>query len=34
MSGDTAHQEKHFETYIVSRLQKQGWLGVCPGNGL
>jgi type I restriction enzyme R subunit len=26
MSGDTAHQEKHFEAYIVARLQKQGWL--------
>jgi type I restriction enzyme R subunit len=26
VSGDTAHQEKHFEAYIVARLQKQGWL--------
>ncbi len=26
MNGDTAHQEKHFEAYIVKQLQKQGWL--------
>jgi type I restriction enzyme, R subunit len=26
MNGDTAHQEKHFEFYIVQQLQKQGWL--------
>jgi len=26
MNGDTAHQEKHFEAYIVQQLQKQGWL--------
>ena len=25
MQGDTAHQEKHFEAYIVQQLQKQGW---------
>lgn len=25
MNGDTAHQEKHFEAYIVQQLQKQGW---------
>ncbi|MCI5103890.1 MAG: DEAD/DEAH box helicase family protein, partial [Algiphilus sp.] len=25
-SGDTAHQEKHFEAYIVAQLEKQGWL--------
>ncbi len=25
MNGDTAHQEKHFEAYIVKQLQKQGW---------
>lgn len=25
MNGDTAHQEKHFEAYIVAQLQKQGW---------
>lgn len=23
--SDTAHQEKHFETYVVSRLEAQGW---------
>ena len=23
--SDTAHQEKHFENYIVSRLEAQGW---------
>ena len=23
---DTAHQEKHFESYIVSKLQGQGWV--------
>lgn len=26
MNGDTAHQEKHFEAYIVKQLQKRGWL--------
>ena len=26
MNGDTAHQEKHFEAYIVAQLEKQGWL--------
>ena len=26
MNGDTAHQEKHFEAYIVAQLQQQGWL--------
>ena len=26
MNGDSAHQEKHFEAYIVQQLQKQGWL--------
>lgn len=26
MSGDTAHQERHFEAYIVAQLQQQGWL--------
>ncbi len=26
MNGDTAHQEKHFEAYIVQQLQKLGWL--------
>ena len=26
MNGDTAHQEKHFEAYIVDQLEKQGWL--------
>lgn len=25
MNGDTAHQEKHFENYIVAQLKKQGW---------
>ena len=25
MQGDTAHQEKHFEAYIVQQLQNQGW---------
>lgn len=25
MTGDTAHQEKHFEAYIVARLREQGW---------
>ena len=25
ISPDTAHQEKHFEHYIVSRLVAQGW---------
>lgn len=25
MQGDTAHQEQHFEAYIVQQLQKQGW---------
>ena len=25
MQGDTAHQEKHFEAYIVQQLKKQGW---------
>lgn len=25
MTGDTAHREKHFEAYIVARLQAQGW---------
>ena len=24
--SDTAHQEKHFESYIVSQLVAQGWL--------
>jgi len=24
--SDTAHQEKHFEQYIVSKLKGQGWL--------
>jgi len=24
--SDTAHQEKHFENYIVSKLQEQGWV--------
>ena len=23
--SDTAHQEKHFESYIVSKLEAQGW---------
>jgi type I restriction enzyme R subunit len=23
--SDTAHQEKHLESYIVSKLEKQGW---------
>ena len=23
--SDTAHQEKHFEAYVVSRLESQGW---------
>jgi len=23
--SDTAHQEKHFEAYVVSRLAEQGW---------
>jgi len=23
--SDTAHQEKHFEAYVVSRLKTQGW---------
>ena len=23
--SDTAHQEKHFESYIVSKLAAQGW---------
>ena len=23
--SDTAHQEKHFEAYIVSKLAAQGW---------
>ena len=26
MNDDTAHQERHFERYIVSQLQKHGWL--------
>ena len=26
MNGDTAHQEKHFETYIVGKLKAQDWL--------
>jgi len=26
MNGDTAHQEKHFENYIVAQLKKRGWL--------
>ena len=26
MNGATAHQEKHFEAYIVHELKKQGWL--------
>ncbi|WP_017429933.1 type I restriction endonuclease subunit R [Vreelandella jeotgali] len=25
MNGDTAHREKHFENYIVSQLEQQGW---------
>ena len=24
-TSDTAHQEKHFESYIVSKLESQGW---------
>ena len=24
--SDTAHQEKHFEQYIISKLEEQGWL--------
>lgn len=24
--SDTAHQEKHFENYIVTKLAEQGWL--------
>ena len=23
--SDTAHQEKHFEAYVVSKLEAQGW---------
>ena len=23
--SDTAHQEKHFENYIVSKLEAKGW---------
>ena len=23
--SDTAHQEKHFEAYVVSKLKAQGW---------
>jgi type I restriction enzyme R subunit len=26
MNGDTSHQEKHFEAYILEQLQKRGWL--------
>lgn len=26
MNGDTAHQERHFETYVISTLKKQGWV--------
>ena len=26
MNGDTAHQEKHFESYIIGKLRAQGWL--------
>lgn len=25
MNGNTAHQEKHFEQYVVAQLKKQGW---------
>lgn len=25
MNGNAAHQEKHFESYVVSKLKEQGW---------
>ena len=31
---DTAHQEKHFENYVVTKLEAQGWLETDPGRDL